>query len=287
MFANFKTAMRAPGVAVSLLCFGFGSALVRCEELSDDRRELIRMFVITQGAEPKLIQGFENRAITSMIDGLKNEKDVQRRTDLLQAISKAIKLSDIIDSGTASAAKGVIYQSLVASAPIERIDAAKLIASSEKDSGLDRLMPLLVDSNESVRVVAADLFGEYGSEARIVQMSEVLKERAKGLTAEEIKRDYLFRHGYAAIEKLKQRWQQPSVRGSEARGMQNVAVPSGHSPAPTSTAAHIAVPAIERKTSAWPWIGGIAALLVIVALVFKRRVAGCENNMKKRRGDNS
>lgn len=43
------------------------------------------------------------------------------------------------------------------------------------------------------------------------------------------------------------------------------------SPAPTTSVAQTPAAVVERRSPAWPWVVGIAALVVIVALIFKRR----------------
>ena len=156
-----------------------------------------------------------------------------------------------------------------------------LLALREKDAGLDRLAPLLRDPDESVRAMAAELFGEYGTEARIAQLEAALTDRAKSLTAEQVKRDYSFKYGYAAIEKLRQRWRQPAGERVEAPPLPapnspspstpvSTATPAASSPAPT--VAESLAPAVDHKSPVWPWLVGIAALTVIALLVWKRRV---------------
>lgn len=43
------------------------------------------------------------------------------------------------------------------------------------------------------------------------------------------------------------------------------------SPAPTTSVAQTPAAVVERKSPVWPWVVGIAALIAILALVFKRR----------------
>lgn len=197
-------------IAGSVFCLSLANAVSKGSELDERQIDLLKEFVGADGAKPDLIKGFENDAVRAVIGQLKTESDVHKQWNLLFALKHSFEQIKGIDPQLVTAGEGVIYEKLKADAPEVRQLAAGIVAVRNKDAALDRLAPLLNDPNEAVRVTVVTLFGSFGNEARIAQLEAFLTRRAKGLTADGIKRDYVFRRGYAAIEKLKQRWHQPA-----------------------------------------------------------------------------
>lgn len=86
-----------------------------------------------------------------------------------------------------------------------RIRALQTLGEFEAVNVSDEVLPLINDKGEFVRVTALETLGKIGDEQAAIRIEQVLNERKKGLTEQQVRNDWSFEAGYTAIEAIKKR----------------------------------------------------------------------------------
>jgi hypothetical protein len=196
---------------------------------------------------------------------------------------KAAVLQTMASAGYESERFGsILLQALNGSHEVQ-ISAAEAVAKIRPKGALPILMSML-ERREGGGVPVIDAIAAYGAEARpyLPQLEKLIADPSiSGDLRERVRQ---------AIEEIKnptpEAKAEPRVKAvalvnaSQPQAPAPTATPAPASaaatapPAPSSPTPAVAespVPAVEHKSSVWPWLVGIAALIVIVAVALKRR----------------
>lgn len=175
-----------------------------------DSDPLLDAYVRTSGEDQELVAKMRSDAIPRLVQRLKNETDPTRRASLLIALSKAV---DQIPAEKAikDAGRTTIYDSLKSRDANERRLAVRCVGKMDKGLATAALLQMVNDTNETVRVAAIQALADYGSPTSASLLEQALKDRARGLSAEEMKKDYSFKFGPPAIDRLRARAKNPKA----------------------------------------------------------------------------
>ena len=228
----------------------------------------------------KVFSKLKPEAILKTAERLKSLPETADKIDYMSRLSRAIIYLQAPEN-IKSEGKAVLYSFLKSKNKDERIAATDYISHIDGEKATDTFLTIVDDPIEEVRVNALRVLGERGRLDVAATIENILERRARGLSAEDIRRDYTFRHGRAAIEKLKERIKLKPAVANEADAPAlaptipppPAAVPSETPitlPTPTMPIAQTPVPVIEHRAPMWPWLVGVAALGLLAFLRWNR-----------------
>lgn len=221
--------------------------------------------VITRKLLTSLAEGASTTAseVSAMID-MPREDGKRANYQMGLTSLQTIALNSLkVDSEVRNEAQRAIYGALKSPYMITRKTAIYASASSGGRAAVDEILPLLLDADMSNRVNAAQNLAEIGDESTADKIAAILEKRRVGLTAEEIDKDWSFRHGYHAIDKLRGKTAEPAtLAGAEPIETQSSSrTPSGSSVNESSPSFPILPVAVV----------GIIILAMIVFMLRRRR----------------
>ena len=278
-------------------------------EMLIQRFIVVRNPAILEVIGPELVLALAKRFRTVAMNAepVGVEPDRRLRYALIDAVVRADLPEQIKAAG-----RGALLEGFNSPNRALRSETASDFAYREKEAVTDALLRMIDEPEERDRGLALELLGKFGRPDAAPVIAEKLRQRAKGLDRKAILNDFTFQSGRNAIERLTARareaqgltpvstpkpetavpgvppglvrmsestpgfWQStpppspntPATRDNAATGQLGGATP----PSPNIPAAQAPTSAFEHRTPVWPWLVGIAALIAILALVFKRRV---------------
>ncbi len=139
-------------------------------------------------------------------------------------------------------------------------------------SAVENVIPLLYDADYSNRIIAAQTLAKIGDASTAEKIEKILEKRRQGLTAEQIEKDWSFRHGYEAIESLRNGATAVPNQSQSTTDPLTLA-PTGSMPAASPSLAATTKPT-EAPAADYP-IAVIVVLVVVIAgaivFLFRRK----------------
>lgn len=218
---------------------------------------------LSEGASPEAGQ---EKIIMQM--PLTDQKRVRHQIGLIAMQSYALR-SMALSREARKEAEESLYKSLKSPYIETRKKALYSIGSNGDISAVGEVIPLLNDPDLSNRVIAAQMLVKIGDASTAAKIEAVLEQRRQGLTAEQIEKDWSFRHGYEAIKALKSK---VTTASTQAQATSEPAA----STTPSAVAAAKETPAIaETKSpsrfSVVPLAILAAAIVGVVVFLLKRK----------------
>ncbi len=219
--------------------------------------------VITQKLQQSLAEGSspEGALAVAMLD-MPHEDQKRANYQIGLVTLQGVAIREIpLNPTDKEKALNSLYSTLKSPYMISRKSALYAAANSGNISAVDEIIPLLNDKDLSNRVIAAQMLAKIGDASTADKVAQVLEKRRQGLTAEQVEKDWSFRHGYEAIELLRKKINQV---GSQAQTQSETELstppptPSA-SPSPTTTATTNEAPYAGFPTAP------IAILIVVVS----------------------
>lgn len=247
----------------------------------EQRDRLLRLFLLTEN--PAVVERLGLEIIIILAEKFRaetlrpNPEIFPLRKVLEKAIDRIEATEEIKTIGRAALKEGLSARNASL-----RVDTISYVARQDKADSTKALLKMIDDADESVRIAALDALGEYGTSDAAPAIAENLRRRSGGLSEEEIRKDYSFRHGHSAIERIAERFGKPQAvlpspgpsprMATPAPSLTQYQVPTPAKSSPPPPAGEDPAATAERKSTAWLWLVGIAGLVSVGVLVWRRRV---------------
>jgi len=146
------------------------------------------------------IDGSEQVALIDM--PVTDRERVWRQMGLITMQGEALEKMTL-DPEVKQAASESVFQALKSPYPLSREAAMYSAAYGLGSEAVDQIIPLLNDPVISNRYTAAKMLKKVGTASTADRIEQILEERRRGLTADQIEKDGSFRVGYEAVKLLR------------------------------------------------------------------------------------